>query len=432
MNRSRFDPPHQALVHVVLLVLTLDFVQGALARPLVRPYVYSDFVTYYSAATAFARGQNPYDFAALQQAGKEIFAGWVGRYLYPPPFAACAVRPLAHLPFAVARRVWVLVETAAYLAALVLLQRLVFASAASWGWLAVAALGLPYAPFRFDLHLGSVSGILLLLLVSFMLALKRGQTTRAGLALAAAILLKLSPALVVPVLFLAGRAGLVWRALLAIVLLVLAALPWTGVDAYLHYAQDVIPTLVQASFTWFTNQSVDAFFARLLTANTDTTAWLVNPDAYRSATIAVSAGVLAVLASIAWRARRHAHAPDLHVWLAATALVAALLVARVTWEYMLVLALPCFALWLHDIGRGGVGAWRAGLAAVAFAGCALPIPYAEHPIRSGIGLLLMSPRTYGLALLLVLTLAHLWRLTARPATTAANETDRVGGMASGG
>jgi hypothetical protein len=217
----------------------------------------------------------------------------------------------------------------------------------------------------------------------------------------------------------------VLRALLAIVLLVLAALPWTGVDAYAHYARDVVPHLVQASFTWFTNQSVDAFFARLLTANTDTTAWIVSPGMYRGATLAVSATALALLGAIAWRARGRTHASDVHVWLAATALVAALLVARVTWEYMVVLALPCFALWLHEIGRGAVGAWRAGLAAVAFAGCALPIPYAEHPIRSGIGLLLMSPRTYGLTLLLALTLAHVWRLTAPLATALRADVDRV-------
>ena len=74
------------------------------------------------------------------------------------------------------------------------------------------------------------------------------------------------------------------------------------------------------------------------------------------------------------------------------------ILARVTWDYMVVLALPCFLAALSALERGELQPRSVLYLALAFALCALPIPYAEEPLTSGAGLLLMSPRLYGMLL----------------------------------
>lgn len=382
----------RALSVVALLGLLAYFAIGVV-RPLVRPYAYSDFVTFYSAAQAFSDSRTPYDLEELRAADTQ-FEGWVGRYFYPPPFAALWVRPLLGLPFDTARRLWVLVEAAAYLGAAVLLARLAFGNPRPAHAAAVAALFLAFAPFQLDLRLGSVSGILLLLVSIFLLNYARERHTRAALALAAAILLKLAPAVVLGYAALRGEWRLVRRTLTAVVVLVLVALPWTGVAAYGDYLTGVLPFLASANFSWFTNQSVDAFFWRLLVPNPDTTPWLDSPALYRGASAVVCAVILVALAVVARRRRRHPR----DVAGMALALLSSLLLARVTWEYMLVLTLPGFVLWLRAAWERTVPRNALLALAAAFALCAAPIPYTAEPLRSGAGLLLEAPRLYGMLL----------------------------------
>jgi hypothetical protein len=395
------------LASAVLVVLGLHFFAAGLLRPLARPYAYSDFATFYSAARAFGSGADPYDVDSLRAAGRGEFGGWIGRYFYPPPFAAAVVRPLAALPFETARRLWVLLEAAAYLGAAALLSGwLPFATRAE-RLAGVAALALPSAPIILDLKLGSVSGLLLLLVVLFVRARQRRQEWRAAAWLAAAVLLKLSPALLLVYLLLRGERRSVGRVALCGLGLVAVFLPWTGVRAYADYARHVVPFLATANFSWFTNQSLDAFWWRLLVPNPDTTPWLDAPRLQRIASGITSALVLVAVVGLARRRRQPPAAPG---WPAddrreiAAVLVGALLLARVTWESMLVLALPAWVVQLAAVTGGGTTRRAALAAGLAFALCALPLPYAEAPLRSGLGLLLETPRTYGLVLLLGLEL----------------------------
>jgi hypothetical protein len=401
------------LPRVVLLVGVLFFLTGPLLRPLAHPYAYSDFVTYYSAARAFAAHADAYDDTALRAHGAPAFDGWIGRYFYPPPFAAVVVRPLGLIPFAWSRRLWVLCEAVTYAAGMLLFGRLLLHRMPAWRTTVVALLGAVYAPMALDLKLGSVSGLLLLFCALFFRARQRGRFWQAGFALAAAVLLKVSPALLLGYLMLRGEWRLVGRVAAAGVLLVAVCLPFTGVHPYVVYFTRVVPFLAGANFSWFTNQSVDAFFWRLLVPNPDTTPWLAAPLLQRAATAIVNGTLLAGLVVVAWRGRRasaFAFAPL--AWEMALALVTALLVARVTWEYMLVLALPCFILWAGALWNEAVGRRTALAVGLAYALCALPFPYTEAPARAGAGLLCEAPRTYGLLLLYVLT----WLRLVRPPT----------------
>lgn len=377
-----------------LVALLAYFGAVSVVRPLWQPYPWSDFVTFYSAAEAFADEREPYSLPELRRAAPAEYEGWVGRYFYPPPFAAVVVRPLLWVPFDVARRAWVLLETAAYLAAGVVLARFVFASVQLPALVGVAALLLPYAPMTLDLRLGSVSAILLLLTCLFMLERQRGHSTRAALALAAAIVLKLSPALVAAYLFVRGERGLALRTLACVALLVVLALPWTGVQAYRSYAVETLPFLATANFSWFTNQSIDAFFWRLCVPNPDTTPWLDSPTTYRVCTLVVGLAVVATLVRVA--RREHAAGPRLPPARGvALALCASVLLARVSWEYMFVLALPAFAVAMRDVLAGAFGRPATVALIVAYTLCAAPIPYAKAPWREGAELLLHAPRFYG-------------------------------------
>jgi TRAP-type C4-dicarboxylate transport system permease large subunit len=93
--------------------------------------------------------------------------------------------------------------------------------------------------------------------------------------------------------------------------------------------------------------------------------------------------------------------PEQRWWDDSIVLVASLLLARVTWEYMVILSLPCFLLWMRGLANGEVGPRQAVVVGLAYALCALPFPYTESPVRAGPGLLLESPRTYGMILLFV-------------------------------
>lgn len=387
--------PPTGLARASLLFLVLYFLLVGVSRPLLHPYEYSDFVSFYAAAGAFAAGSSPYREASLRSMNPTEFSGWLGRYLYPPPFAAVYVRLLHRLPFPVARGLWVVLESLAYLLAGVLLVR---ATTTRWnpGNLLLAAfLFLSFAPFQFDLRLGSVSGHLLLLCSLFLLARRQGWETLAGVALGTAILLKLSPGLLLFVLALRGEWRLVGRTLAACLFLLLLSLPWTGWDVYVEYVRDVVPRLAMGNYSWFSNQSLDALFWRLFVPNPDTAPWTDSPLLYALLTATTSCAVLVLLARVAWKERQRPPGADCAP---ALALLAAAILARITWEYMVVLALPCFLQGFQAWRRVSMGPWsRAGFL-LAFGLCALPIPYTREPLRSGAGLLLMSPRLYGMLL----------------------------------
>jgi len=212
LNDSRILERYAVLL---LLALLAWFTASSVLRPLLRPYHYSDFATFYSAAHAFRDHTDPYELHTLQESGADDFSGWIGRYLYPPPFAAVVIQPLASLPFPMARRLWVLVETAAYLGALLLLASIVFGTLDRRALVLTGLIGLTWSPFQLDLRLGSVSGILLLLLSCALWCVRKHQHLRAGIFLGLATLLKVSPALVVGLLVLRGHGRLLLGAVLA-------------------------------------------------------------------------------------------------------------------------------------------------------------------------------------------------------------------------
>jgi hypothetical protein len=178
---------------VALLALTaIDAGIPCLRAAAERAYV-GDFPSYYYAAMALTRGEDPYSLevlarlAAADGYGFEPFA-----YLYPPLFALLFV-PLTLLPLHTAYLVWSALSLGATVAAVPLLWWAVDGGRPAL--VAASALVAVYGPLRQNLVMGQCNAVLLLLIAVGLLALARRQQVGGGLALGLATAIKMSPGL---------------------------------------------------------------------------------------------------------------------------------------------------------------------------------------------------------------------------------------------
>ncbi|MEU6512063.1 glycosyltransferase 87 family protein [Streptomyces sp. NPDC046942] len=282
-----------------------------------------------------------------------------------PPFAALAMLPLALLGRTTAIALSLLVNLAALAMVLWILAG---SGRRRHGWyrwsLALCALAL-FEPLRDTFSFGQVNLVLLALVLGDcrLLTSGRGRWAGAGIGLAAAV--KLTPALFIGLLLLAGRrraAGV--GTAVAVAASALAA--WADPSASRFYWTDALwDTSRVGRLAYVSNQSLQGVLARL--GETGRPLW--------------ATAVLLTLCVWAWRARRAVTAGD---WTAAFALTgaAACLVSPITWVHHLVWLLPSFAVlvraghpriagglyavmctsvvWLWYDGASGVGGFLGG------------------------------------------------------------------------
>ena len=289
---------------------------------------------------AFAIGYDAYDFHVYALGGHAVLDGnelyafqWRGHGFTYPPFAALGFLPFAHLPLPAARLVW----DAASLAALGLAVRATYAlagrRAAPTELAATVGAGLLLEPVWHTFFLGQIN---LLLLAAVLLDLQRVAARRTGgigIGLAAAV--KLTPAIFIVLLMLAGRrrsAALATGTALAATVAGALADPRGSWQYWTHYVTDVGRV---GSVTYASNQSLDALAHRASASGE----WAV-------ALVVAIAGLLAA----AVLARRGD-------WLAAGAGtgVTGLLVCPISWSHHWVWVIPALAVLVRD-GRRGVAA----------------------------------------------------------------------------
>ncbi|GAA2250657.1 glycosyltransferase 87 family protein [Streptomyces indiaensis] len=243
-----------------------------------------------------------------------------------PPFAAVAMLPMALLGLHTAIAAALLLN----LAALAVILRLL--AGPSWrrhGWFAwalTACLLALFEPLRDTLSFGQVNLLLLALVLTDarLLATGRGRLAGVGIGLAAAI--KLTPALFIALLLVAGRRRAAALAT-AVALGATALAAWVDPGASRFYwTRALWDTDRVGRLGYVSNQSVQGILARL--GEPDRAVWALV--------------VLLVLGVWAMRSRRAVAAGD---WTAAFALtgLAACLVSPITWVHHLVWLLPAFA-----------------------------------------------------------------------------------------
>ena len=192
-HAAKISPRSIALVllAVVILVSGIYFAR----RSGTDPQTYSnDFNVYYYAAREMTAGRDPYEHS---------LGDWVA-YLYPPLFAELLI-PLAMLPVPVAAYVWFLISAAAMLSAAWMSASLVASgrerrACAAYSRRILISAGALLVVLRFVLDnfdMGQVNAVVTMFAVAHVYLFAKNRKLASALALAFAVSLKLTPALLI-------------------------------------------------------------------------------------------------------------------------------------------------------------------------------------------------------------------------------------------
>ena len=163
-------------------------------------------------------------------------------YIYPP-FFAILMKPFARLSFSSALTAWKL-STVLLLAGAVLLSLSIGGVRIDWRLALILSTGLfSYYPFLDNLFWGQVGGLILFLLTAGVWLQARNRTSLSALCFAAATLIKLTPALALPVLIFHRR----WKWLAAYgvwIIVILVFSVWqAGWAMHQQFWHDVLPKI---------------------------------------------------------------------------------------------------------------------------------------------------------------------------------------------
>jgi len=262
------------------------------------------------------------------------------------PAVAVAARPLTGVSYVVLGRVLLIANLLAALAALWLLDRHFRLGLATPHGAAAALLFLhQFEPMRSAAELGQTTPLVFLAITLAFVLDARDRQVGAGLALAFATALKLTPGLLIVPLVLGRR----WRALAAfaaaMAVVLLAGVIGAGLAATGTWLSRMLELSGQ-SFPAFNNQSLGAFLLRFERPMQEIFSWklFALAPAYRIAAFALLA---AGIAASAWIQRRGA--PDARrdqVW--SIAVVLLLVVPSISWNhYFLYALIPAACAWRH-------------------------------------------------------------------------------------
>jgi hypothetical protein len=392
-------------------IAVLEFVIATTGDQLHHLPASTDFATYYLAGAQAHAGFSPYDRDAIVARGHAIgFAHDQNAFLYPPPFAL-AMQPFGHLSYPRARQVWLVLCTAALLAALAWTAALVLRLAGRHGvenrdavWIMLAAFfcaGLNSTSVHNDVRAGSVGILLYLALVAAAWGMLERRAVTTGAALAGAALLKLAPIALIP--WVAWRNGR-RAAAVGLALLGLAMIPalgrWGG-GIVPDYIQNVILPIVRGDFPFPMNQSLDAMLSRLLVPNEYVQTAADLPGLKRLLAAALGLGI--VITTCATLRRRPRHPTLLPVEMGYVVL-AMLMIMKITWLHTLCTVLFLWPCLMVAILRAAERSrpWARSAALWASAGFFLSsahIPVLWTALRHGPAVGLISIHLLGLVIL---------------------------------
>ena len=341
----------------------------------------SDFAINRAAAQQMLDGEPLYDRAGARarveaeagDAAKEAFLGTYSSFIGPPS-TALAFTPWARVGYSTARTTFRVVELLCMVAAIAVAGLAVPRRNRLLAWLVgVAALTI-FFPVMSTLALGQVDGFVMLALAVALWASVRERWYVVGAALGVAVLLKISPWIVL--VFIVLRAGRHWKrvavgAVGSVVLLVVASAIVGGrPHDFVTWFSDVAPTLARGNRS-VENQSVPALLARLFTGADDLVETSTSLGALRYLGYAI--GVFGAVGLWWWRRARSYDALELGV-----VILLALLSGPISWAHYLTWAILPLML-LADPERFEGSRRRAAALLVVLGGAtalmALPVKY---------------------------------------------------------
>lgn len=223
-------------------------------KPLIVSTSFPDFSSYYYGSLAASAGENPY------AGGKLFFTPFV----YPPSLLLY-MYPLTILPFQCAERVFTLCSMLAYVASLIILDRLftrrhpLVLRIIGFGFLLAT-----FFPAKFTFGMGQINSIVLLCMSLFLYFSNKRNELAAAIMLAVSLSLKLFPGILI--LFLVSQKKWKMLFLIACSLLCIGTITifTTGPSVVWIFITSTLPHLLLSAKTDYYNQSIPGMIARLI------------------------------------------------------------------------------------------------------------------------------------------------------------------------
>ena len=294
-NAAPFDASTRGvIIGVLVLAFTLSAVRysyDGVFRALVGSQ--HDFAVYYAAGKAIRQGENPYDREVLSDIMDDPKIVCYGLY---PPFLAILLIPLTYLSVASASLVW-FCGSHLCLIVCVAIVPLAFPSLPRWVvWLPAAWIMMNLWPVGFSLDVGNVNVPLLLILTLAFCAHARRREWTAGALLSVAAMIKLHPVLFVPYALWTRQYKLCVAICLGCCIILGASVGVAGVPVHQSWLEGLwqfgsegSQLAADNSVVHPANQSVAAFWARLMVPNEHTTPWWNAPEAAQWLNVGVCA-----------------------------------------------------------------------------------------------------------------------------------------------
>ena len=268
-----------------------------------------------------------------------------------PPTSVLVTLPFAWFGYPAATTLWNVLSIVCLAIAVVATGRALGFTMPAWWIVPAAALAVTCNPLRHQVEMGQINGVLLALLVGTWLAERNERPATAGLLLALATTVKLTPGLLFVYYLIRRRWSLLVWGVAAGAALTLATAAVLGIDAYLSYLKEVLPLSsrytpmrMNASLSGLWTKLFDAGVVSHLTVRQVAPPLVHAPLVARIGHIVSAALVLFYSARVALAVNSRGQADvATAVWVTAM-----LLLSPATWDHSLLLAvLPLAVLWPH-------------------------------------------------------------------------------------
>ncbi len=314
MHENKLEPLFKSsLTKIILTILWLvSFV--IFLKPILSPY-YQDFSSYYVGASMLAHGGNPY------------LAGNNGAFLYPP-FALLFFFPLTFLPLIIAGKVFVIFSISCLFVSLLILLKLFKISFTSVLGIFLLTLVFNFFPEKFTLGMGQINNVILLLICLFVYCYIKKKDHLAGIFLAFAIMLKLTPLILIFMLLIDKRWKMLLTTIITLLCMIIIVVIFVPSTATLYFLQTTLPGLGTSWKGDYYNQALSGFLQRDL------------PDLFLRQTLRTILSALLFLASLFFIWRYHKKNDDSRLLSLSLFMTLALIINVFSWQHHFVWLLP--------------------------------------------------------------------------------------------
>jgi len=390
------DRPNLVIVlSIIGATLAAEFMMDVIWK--MRYYGWGDFRVYYAAAAALNTGEDIYNIDALSQVWREKGDVDLISYLhhvfpYPPLFAVL-LRPLTAVPVIAAARIWLIFCVLLWFIGLALLFAFLELRPKQLHFWLLAFVGLRFEPVLSSLTYGQVNILLYVLVIASLYSLKKDFPVWAGFFLAGAIMLKITPVVLLAYYCLRKCYRVsIWTGVFFLLLLGISCAS-VGYSAHLKYALEVFPSLSNG-FIHSYNQSIMAWFLRLFEA----AGWSEQFPLARLLARLTGLGFVFATFWYLWKKPRpmSGYSPaEISLCILLISLV-----SPVSWSYHWVWVILPFAVIFRYMADAGFSLSGLVVLLATYAVVGIVDDYYVHPIfRSGPLVLVSSIKLYGLLIL---------------------------------